>query len=773
MGKTLDARSDIYSLGCLMYETLAGKPPLLGSTPLETMAKQASETPASLGGSSPIALGETIFTALNKEPDKRFQSASELKDALQKAAATIDKVGKIKRKKSTRTSAKRSLIPILTGIVAVISIAAAATMFFLPAIKDYYQKAAARHLSDSWKKHYQAGTALMKQGKFKDAEMQLAPAAQEAESGATNRDNLVSTCENLAQSLSSQHKYEQAKEAWKRTLAYLGWNDSETGYQSRFDYPPKMTYALYSLGLADYETKDYPAAIRHLGAAFFEYHQRHIEDPTLLRNIVIHLVDASMYRNEYDDAIDRIHAIVSDIPMDHELDTLYDRTLAKLKAQPNLAYQARMLTALAEMHQRRGDNKLSLELFDQAIACFTKAKDPIDICSTEASLADELESTQNYSWAEPHRKRSIEMREKLVSPNDLMVVDFKYKLAKDYLNQGKRQQEESELKEVRRLSLHYLKAHTYPAATSQLEQLCVNSTADLAKNLADRNKHQEAEQYYKEVVDFRERHPGDAKFVLAVALSDYAGNLKLLGKYSQARDAAARAMRLFDKTNDPFGTSYVCQYNYACCLARLHDDAAAESTLKQLLAAFDAGKPPRWAEWVGTAAVNEYAILLNAQKRIAEARHLFEQHTPLFRKHWGTKSVGLAMLLKSGGNNLATYGLYKEALPWHKEALAVFLRAPTGSQADRFAYEMDKVAYMQEASVYEYSCGVDCHTTGALEQARSFYERALARLDHPRPRFFSMKLDTGNKLVDVYTKLGQTEKAAKLKASVAKWPKNG
>src|SRR5207245_1705271 len=71
LGKPADKRSDVYSLGCVMYETLTGKPPHAGATPLETMSKHVSETPPPLGAPSPIALSEAIFIALNKDPDKR------------------------------------------------------------------------------------------------------------------------------------------------------------------------------------------------------------------------------------------------------------------------------------------------------------------------------------------------------------------------------------------------------------------------------------------------------------------------------------------------------------------------------------------------------------------------------------------------------------------------------------------------------------------------------------------------------------------------------
>lgn len=88
MGLKLDARSDIYSFGCLMYETLTGKPPLVGAHTLDTMFKHMNETPQGLTNLKCEAhvrerLEMVIFKALAKTPDQRYQSMKELEDDLE------------------------------------------------------------------------------------------------------------------------------------------------------------------------------------------------------------------------------------------------------------------------------------------------------------------------------------------------------------------------------------------------------------------------------------------------------------------------------------------------------------------------------------------------------------------------------------------------------------------------------------------------------------------------------------------------------------------
>ncbi len=86
-GKPLDARSDIYSLGCVLYETLTGMPPLMGINSFETMNKHVGEQPLPLRGVAPSKdipelLDACVLKAMRKEPDQRQQSMLDLKKEL-------------------------------------------------------------------------------------------------------------------------------------------------------------------------------------------------------------------------------------------------------------------------------------------------------------------------------------------------------------------------------------------------------------------------------------------------------------------------------------------------------------------------------------------------------------------------------------------------------------------------------------------------------------------------------------------------------------------
>ncbi|MDZ4835857.1 MAG: serine/threonine-protein kinase [Candidatus Melainabacteria bacterium] len=85
MGTVMDMRTDIYCFGCVMYEVLSGKLPLIGDTSYEVMHKHINEAPISLSKSGPAVpprLVRIVSRCLQKDPDDRYQTFEDLKDAL-------------------------------------------------------------------------------------------------------------------------------------------------------------------------------------------------------------------------------------------------------------------------------------------------------------------------------------------------------------------------------------------------------------------------------------------------------------------------------------------------------------------------------------------------------------------------------------------------------------------------------------------------------------------------------------------------------------------
>jgi eukaryotic-like serine/threonine-protein kinase len=86
----IDARSDVYSLGVIVFEMLAGRVPFTGDSPTVIMMKQVGDDPPSVLDARPdlgASIDNLIKKALAKRPADRFQTAGALSDALTLAAA--------------------------------------------------------------------------------------------------------------------------------------------------------------------------------------------------------------------------------------------------------------------------------------------------------------------------------------------------------------------------------------------------------------------------------------------------------------------------------------------------------------------------------------------------------------------------------------------------------------------------------------------------------------------------------------------------------------
>ena len=124
-GVAADSRSDLFSLGVVLYELLSGRRPFVGDSAVQTMNAVLTVDPpdvATAGRIVPLALEQVVRHCLEKNPEERFQSARDLSFALQSASSAS--TSRQEALPSERRSARVSMRALVLAAGAIVAVAA-------------------------------------------------------------------------------------------------------------------------------------------------------------------------------------------------------------------------------------------------------------------------------------------------------------------------------------------------------------------------------------------------------------------------------------------------------------------------------------------------------------------------------------------------------------------------------------------------------------------------------------------------------------------------
>lgn len=219
-GTKMDNRSDIYSIGCVMYECLSGKPPFEGENPIQTILQHLHDLPQELTGrfrnlQIPDTLNYIVMRCLEKHPGDRYQSADALKRDLELFRMNLP----VEIVKPKRPQAKTHIINqlkvttvVASGVasVVILGVVVAVGLGFINAGQQS-TKQSQESVSEQWATLDKEGQKAFDHGELVNAEQCFDRALKLVENSGTYPQLAAASYNELADVARASNKFDEAK----------------------------------------------------------------------------------------------------------------------------------------------------------------------------------------------------------------------------------------------------------------------------------------------------------------------------------------------------------------------------------------------------------------------------------------------------------------------------------------------------------------------------------------------------------------------------------
>jgi serine/threonine protein kinase len=252
-GKQLDERSDIYSLGCVMYECLAASVPVRGDSLLETMQKQVTTNPVPLtvytsGEKFPPKLEQLIMRTLKKAPKERFQSMEDLHDELVRitGGAPPERPKKTTKEGALSLSPRKIAYAVAGGVTGII----VAFNFSKPPVAEDLPDSSVAFAHSQVTRVVDKGEKLIESGNYNEGERVLTAAADQSELFNVHDDEVADRISSLAQLC---HKHGQCDTAERLLKRSLGISEKLFGKDDPRTAERVQDLAAFYMSMGDYQ----------------------------------------------------------------------------------------------------------------------------------------------------------------------------------------------------------------------------------------------------------------------------------------------------------------------------------------------------------------------------------------------------------------------------------------------------------------------------------------------------------------------------------------
>ena len=559
MGQPLDARSDIYSMGCVMYETLMGKPPFHGNNVLETMYMRLTEPPKPFSSvrpdlKIPSSIESVVFTAMSSEPTERFQSMRELKEMLELARLGYDRkralklliprmIGSVKRFVRKTRSRRAQVIIGLTSLLILVS--GALIWKTLAGSSSSAEDSAALRKELLWMQYEREAQTEADQGNYDEAANKLRAAVEQAENFGENDSRLSATLELLANLYHGQGKEAEAAEIEDRVAKIQEQHPEREANREATDLNQlvELTLSLVPKKLQKEDWASYEkltTKLSHLAQLCVTQKEYGKAEVLLMKELEIERVTRGEKSAEAALTLSNLASLY------HTNQGKYDRAEPLYKEaleirtgllgaeHPEVAASLINLATLLQDQDRYRDAE---ERYRKALAIYWKSsgENSPDAANATAGLAGLYRREGRYPEAEPLYKKALEINESYLGQNDPGMASSLTNLANLYYDEGKYPLAEPLYKRALSIS-----EKTYGPEHPGVAKILNN----LAVTLYKQQKYGEAEPLFRRALAIRSRVLTPDHPELAQSLNCLAEDFSAQGKYKDAEPLLEQALEI-------------------------------------------------------------------------------------------------------------------------------------------------------------------------------------------------------------------------------------